>query len=178
MPQSVLMASPVEVRGDLGDPKVPALEIHTLLTVKHIRGEDTRSVQKIHNRVITDAFVAAIVDAMVATANDDVVLTDFNDFQWHGSGIGTTAEAATHTALINTNGQARIIGTKLEGATANIYKTVCTITYAGGHALTEHGVFNAETGGVMLDRTKFAAVSVVAADKVEFTYEVTFVSGS
>ena len=177
MSQPVLMASPVEVRGDLGDPKVPALEIRTLLTVKHIRGEDTRSIQKVHNRKITDAFVAAIVDAMVAATNGDAVLIEFNDFQWHQSGTNSTAESAAHT-ILTAAGESRVEGTKGEGATANVYKTVATVTYTGTATLQEHAVFNKETGGVMLDRTVFAAVSVVAADKVEFTYEVTFVSGS
>ena len=167
----------LEIRPPLGDPKVPALEIHTLLTIKHMRKGDVLSTQQVHNRVITDAFVEAIVDAMVATNDTDTVLTDFNDFQWHASGTGTTAEAQTQ-AILDTEVESRVSGTKAEGTTAEIYKSVATVTYTGTHTLREHAVFNKVSGGIMLDRTLFAAVSVVLDDKVEFTYEVTFTAGS
>ena len=48
-------------------------------------------------------------------------------------------------------------------------------------AITEHGVFSqaATGGGVLLDRSLFSVVNVVAAaDSIVATYDLTFPSGS
>ena len=123
------------------------------------------------NRVVTDAFVNFVVDQLQTETSA------FGDFKFHDSGTGVGAEAAADTVLGTPCGEARDTGTQTEGASANIYKSVATHTYAGSFAITEHGLFNIAAAGILMDRTKFAAINVVATEKIEFTFEITFSSG-
>lgn len=133
-------------------------------------------------RVVTTAGVGFIVDAFQN-------ITEVETMQFHAYGTGTTAEAAGDTALVTelttqyASDNIRPTGTTTEGASANIYRTVATLSPDSGGtiAVTEHGVLSdADVGqGVLLDRSVFAAVNVVAsADSLQTTYELTFPAGS
>lgn len=121
--------------------------------------------------VVTDAFVNFLVDNMVAET------AEWGDFKFHDSGIGILAEAVGDTDLGTKVETGRVAGTQLEGATAEIYKTVATITYTATRAITEHGVFSITAAGTLMDRSKFTAINVVNGEKIEFTYELTVNSG-
>lgn len=131
-------------------------------------------------RVVTDAGVAFIVDDW------DGSVTDITNFKYHGCGIGTTAEAAADTALVTESTTAlnpdstRATGTQSQPS-ANILRSVGTLTFDADAAVTEHGLFSqaATGGGTLWDRTKFAAINVVGAnaDSIQFTYSVTLSSG-
>ena len=123
------------------------------------------------SRVVTTAFVEFVVDQL------QVETTLFGDFRFHDSGIGTTAENITDTTIETTDGEARVSGTQLEGATANIYRSVGTITYTTTLAITEHGLFNDLTTGTLMDRSVFAAVNVVNTETITFEYELTIAAG-
>jgi hypothetical protein len=123
-------------------------------------------------RVVTTVFVNEMVDQMQAEDST------WGDFLYHDSGIGTTAEAVGDTDIETTDQESRATGNQGEGASANIYQTVGTISYTNTLAITEHGVFNASTSGELLDRTVFSAVNVVDGDSIEFTYELTCTAGS
>lgn len=99
-------------------------------------------------------------------------------FNYHDSGTGTAAATSTDSGLATQAGPAtRATGTKTTPA-ANQYRSVGTITYAGPLAITEWGLFNADTGAVpMWDRRVFAAVNVVNLDSIQFTYTVTLSGG-
>ena len=125
----------------------------------------------ISERVVTDVFVQYLVDSM-----QDSTTYPMDVFKWHASGTGTTAESASDTALEN-EVESRAEGTQTEGSSANIYKSVATITYSASYSITEHGVFSASTGGTLLDRSVFSAINVDANDSIEFTYELTVNSG-
>ncbi len=137
--------------------------------VKHADGhiEDLGVICK---RVVTDAFVAFLVDKLHTAGNVNV-------FKYHDAGIGTNAEDAGDTALQTPWGGARVAGTQIEGTTANIYKTVATIEFTSAKDITEHGVFSAATAGTLLDRSKFSAIGVDTNVSIEFTYELTCNSG-
>lgn len=137
-----------------------------------IHGSDGRreALGLICTKVVTTAGVNYLIDSMQA-------LAVAGNFKFHGSGTGTTAEATGDTTLVTETGS-RATGTQVEGASANIYRTVATITYSSTLAITEHGVFSASTAGTLLDRSVFAAVNVVATDSIEFTYEFTLPAGS
>lgn len=122
-------------------------------------------------KAITDAGVQFLVDSFQGLGQLP------SSFRHHGSGTGITAESAAQTAL-TTEVASRAVGTQVEGASANIYRTVGSITYSGTFAVTEHGVFSAATAGTLLDRSVFAAINVQASDIIEFTYELTLPSGS
>lgn len=121
------------------------------------------------HKVVTNAGVAYIVDAFQN-------LVELEAVRYHGSGTGTIAESATDTAL-QTEVGSRATGTTEEGASANIFKSVATISYSGSYAITEHGIFSAPTSGTLLDRSVFSAINVGNGDSIQFTYECTINAG-
>jgi hypothetical protein len=157
------------------------IESALYLRVLHADGRVT-DLGCVGRRVVTDVGVAFIVDAFQNSV-------ELENMKYHGFGTGTTNEAAAQTALITeltteyASDNTRPTGTTTEGATANIYRTVATLSPDSGGtlAITEHGIFSqaANSGGVLLDRTKFSAVNLVAgSDSLQATYELTFTSGS
>jgi len=131
-------------------------------------------------RVVTTVGVNFIVDAFQN-------LVEAEDMKYHGFGTGGAAEAVGNTALtteLTTEyvvNSTRPTGTLAEGASANIFRTVGTLSPDSGGtlAITEHGVFSASTAGTLLDRTLFSAVNLVAgSDSLQATYELTFTAGS
>ena len=123
------------------------------------------------NRVVTDAYVEFLVDQHQTESSA------IGDFKYHEMGLGTQAENANETALQTTTGISRVVGTQAEGASAEIYKSVGTITADTTEAIAEHGLFNASSGVTMMDRTKFSAINVVNLNQIEFTFSITFSSG-
>lgn len=123
-------------------------------------------------RVVTTAFVNFVVDMLQADT------TEIGDFKYHDSGVGVTAEASGDTAMETTDGETRATGSQTEGATANIYKSVGTISYTTTKAITEHGLFSTLASTTLMDRTKFTAVNVVNGDSIQFSYELTLTAGS
>lgn len=131
-------------------------------------------------RVVTTVGVGFIVDAFQNSV-------EVENMKYHGYGTGSTAEASADTALVteltteyNPN-STRPTGTTTEGASANIYRTVATLTPdSGTPVLREHGIFSATSAGVLLDRTVFAAITLdsSAGDSLQTTYELTFPAGS
>lgn len=131
-------------------------------------------------RVVTTVGVNYIVDAFQNSV-------ELENMKYHGLGTGSTAEAVGDTALVTEltteyTGNVRATGTTAEGASANIYQTVATNTMdeAPGAALREHGIFSqaAPGGGVLLDRTVFAAITLANGDSLQTTYSLTLTAGS
>jgi len=131
-------------------------------------------------RVVTTTGVGYIVDAFQNSV-------ELENMKYHGFGTGTGNEAVGDTALGTeltteyTSDNTRPTGSTEEGASANIYKTIATFTCdSGTPAVTEHGIFSqaANSGGVLLDRSKFAAINMVATDSIVSTYSLTFSAGS
>jgi len=123
-------------------------------------------------RVVTTAFVQFVVDQLQTETSE------FGDFKYHDSGVGSTAEAVGDTDIETTDGESRVAGSQTEGASANIYKSVGTISYTSTKAIVEHGLFSQSTGATLMDRTVFSAVNVVNGDSIEFTYQLTLTAGS
>ena len=73
----------------------------------------------------------------------------------------------------------RATGTTAEGASANIFSTVGTLTFDNTAAVIEHGLLSqaATGGGTLWDRSLFSAINVVSGDSIQFTYQATFNSG-
>lgn len=151
------------------------------LEVKHADGTIT-DYGVVSRRVVTTAGVGFIVDAFQNTV-------EVENLKFHGFGTGTTAEAVGDTALVTelttqyAADNTRPTGSTTEGASANIYRTVATLSpdTGGTIAVTEHGIFSqaATGGGVLLDRSVFAAVNLVAgSDSLQATYDLTFTAGS
>jgi hypothetical protein len=128
-------------------------------------------------RVVTNNGVGAIVDAFQN-------LVELELFKYHGIGTGTTAEAAADAALVTELTTAynpdstRATGTLTEAA-SNIFQTVATNNVDAAVAVTEHGIFTqaATGGGILLDRSVFAAVNLASGDGLQTDYRLTFTAG-
>lgn len=121
-------------------------------------------------QVITTAFVDFVTDQLQTETSA------FGDFKYHDSGVGTTDPAITDTDIETTDGENRVSGTQTE-TSHNVYASVGTISYTTTKAITEHGLFNASTGGTLMDRSEFAAINVVSGDSIQFTYSLTISAG-
>lgn len=103
-----------------------------------------------------------------------------------GQGTGTTAAAVGDTALET---EKKADGTAASGvhalATASVTASrvtttvtndtaqlVGTISETATMAITESGVFNADTNGVMIARQVFSAINVVSGDSLQFTWKI------
>jgi hypothetical protein len=134
---------------------------------------------------------------VVTTTGVKFIADDFNNggqdistMKYHGFGTGTTAEAASQTALVTeltteyATNSTRPTGSQASATVVNdaTYTTVGTVTPDSGGtlAITEHGIFSASAAGTMLDRSKFAAVNLdsTAGDSLAATYTLTLASGS
>lgn len=125
-------------------------------------------------RVVTNTGVAMLVDYW------DAGTPAFTNMNYHDSGTGTVAEAAADTGLGTAAGPTtRATGTKSQPS-ANVLRSVATISYTATLAITEHGLFDSATRGAenaMWDRTVFAAINVVSGDSIQFTYDCTLTAG-
>ena len=135
-------------------------------------------VRKVKNKVVTTAFAEFLAAQLIT---ESAVI---GDFKYHHSGTGVGAEANGDTGLGTPVEDARDVGTQVQGATAVGYKSAATITYTGGHAITEHGLFSTAgaggppvTGGTLMDRSRFDPINVVATNQIEWTYEITIAAG-
>jgi hypothetical protein len=134
----------------------------------------------VSRRVITDAAVTYIRDQWNGGAQN------IANWNYHGIGTGTGAEATTDTALGTESTTAlnpdstRATGTKTTPA-SNQFRSVGTLTVDSDVAVTEHGLFTqaATGGGTLFDRSKFAAINLVGAnpDSIQCTYTGTLASG-
>lgn len=103
-----------------------------------------------------------------------------------GQGTGTTAFSAADTALQT---EVKADGTAASGvhalATASVTvsrvtttvtndtaQLVGTISETASIAVTESGVFNADTSGTLLARQTFTSVNVVSGDSLQFTWKI------
>jgi hypothetical protein len=170
---------PAEMAAELIDRFSSVVVVESQLALVVIRGFGlVENYGVVGRKQVTDAGVAFIVDAFQNS-------TEVENFKFHGIGTGTTAEAASQTALVTeltteyNPDNTRATGTTTEGATANIYRTVGTNTLDGtpGAALREHGVFSASTAGTLLDRTLYSAITLASGDALQSTYEITLSSG-
>jgi len=143
-------------------------ECFGFLSRKHTRNGVVINRGLVSCQLVTQAFANYIVDSL-----QDSATYPLDAFKYHAVGTGTTAESNAQTALI-TEIETREAGTQVEGASANIYKSVATITFTGSHAVSEHGIFSASTGGTLLDRSLMSpADNVIADDQIEYTYQLT-----
>ena len=118
--------------------------------------------------LVTQGFAQYLIDSL-----QDSTTYPMDAFKYHALGTGTTAEANTQSTLV-TEVESRVVGTQIEGATAFIYKTVATFVFTGSHAISEHGIFSASSGGIMMDRSILSPVdNVLNTDEIEYTYQLT-----
>lgn len=129
-------------------------------------------------RVVTDAFVGFIVDAL------DTAQATFDDFDYMGFGSGATAEGAGETALVTefttqyATDNVRPTGT-VSQPSANIYRLVTTFSPDASVTVQEAAPFSqaAVAGGIMMDRSLTGGQSLVSGDSLQTTFSLTISSG-
>lgn len=153
-----------------------SIRVFRARTSPHWAGTHVEDYGVVGNKVITDAGVAYLVDAWEN-------LTELESLKYHGLGTGTTAEAASQTALVTEltteyTGDIRATGTLAE-TSANVFSSVATNTLDGtpGAALREHGIFSASTSGTLWDRTLYSAITLSSGDALQSSYAMTASSG-
>ncbi len=151
------------------------MEVFGLLTAKLQRatGETVFEDRLMSVNKVTTGFAIRLVDMLI----DNSVTMGFN---FHKQGSGSTAEATADSALVTAQsgsqtGAASACNT--HGASSNIFQSVGTITAATTYEIREHGLFNASTGGVLLDRSVVTGISVNTDDIVTWTYNLTVTPG-
>lgn len=119
-------------------------------------------VQEIDNLVVTDGkeYVASRMKDATATAMSHMAI-----------GSGSTAAAASNSALGNQLGRVSLTSTTVSGAVVTYVATFGAGTGTG--AVTEAGLFNASSSGTMLCRTVFSVVNKGSADSMTITWTVT-----
>lgn len=159
------VVSPFLQQGDLA--------IKACLRASHYDGDGNlvKDYGIVSTKVVTTAFANFLVDQFQTES------AEIGDINFHDSGTGVVAEAIGDTGLGTKVETGRATGTQGEGASANIYQSVGTITYTATRAITEHGIFTNSVGGTLVDRSVFAAINVVATDSIQFTYELTIPAG-
>jgi hypothetical protein len=117
--------------------------------------------------IVTTNGKEALAQALAASFNSAVTQT----WQFVGIGTDTTAESAAQTALIAEASRHTGTVSYVSGA---IYQVTATFAAGSGTgAITEYGLFNSNTGGVMLTRDVEAAINKGAADTLTVVHQVT-----
>jgi len=85
---------------------------------------------------------------------------------------GATAEAIGQTALTTPSSEARTSGT-ISSPSAALHRVVGTITSTtASQTISEVGLFDASTAGVMAIRATFTGIPLVTNDSIAFTLDL------
>ena len=119
-------------------------------------------VQEVPNLVVTAGkeYVASRMKDTSASAMSHMAI-----------GTGSTAAAASQTALGSESARTGLTSTTVSGADIVYVDTFAAGTGTG--AITEAGIFNASSSGDMLCRTVFSVVNKGASDAMTITWTVT-----
>ena len=120
------------------------------------------TVQEVDNLVVTagKGYVASRMKDASATAMSHMAI-----------GSGSTAAAASQTALGTELGRVSLTSTNVSAAVVTYVATFAAGTGTG--AVTEAALLNASSGGTMLCRTVFSVVNKGSADSMTITWTVT-----
>lgn len=178
---------PPELAGELLDRITRSVVLESRLEVVVVRGATSEYGPEgqredygvVSRKVVTDTGVGYIVDSFQTATS-----VEMENMKYHGLGTGSTAEAASQTALTTelttqyNPDNTRATGTTAESA-ANAYQTVATNTLDASATVNEHGIFSqaATGGGVMIDRSLTGAQTLSSGDSLQSTYTLTFTSG-
>lgn len=130
--------------------------------------------QSVSKNIITNAALAAISGLVGNTGSQTA-------FTYLELGTGATAPAASQTTLvtpITDSGMARAAATVSRSTTTQTNDTLSLAyswTASGSKTITEAGIFNAASSGVMLARALTTSYAAVSGNVVTLTYTVKFV---
>ena len=160
------ITSPFNVNGKVKDGFLNHLAVYGL-RVNFLTGM-WRNTLKIHN-LITNAGMAGIASRLNGSGAEAA-------FTYIATGTGTTAAAVTDTTLeteLSTLGLSRAAATASRvttDVTDDSARLVKLFSVTGTGAVTESGVLNAASVGVLLARQVFSAINVENGDSLQITW--------
>lgn len=119
-------------------------------------------------KLITTAGVNFLAACFVGTSEPET-------FNFHALGTSSTAEAITDTGPI-TPVESRATGTQ-SNPSANIYRSVGTVTMTANRTIQEHVLMSASSGGTAWDRSLTGGQALNTGDSMQTTYDGTFTGG-
>ena len=127
--------------------------------------------KRLVSNLITNAGMAGVASRINGSGGEAA-------FTYIGTGTGTTAANATDTTLeteLAASGLTRAAATASRvttDVTDDSARLTKTFSVTGTVAVTESGVFNAASSGVLLARQVFSAVNVVNGDSLAITWTI------
>ena len=163
-----------------------AISFYSSLSLKVTRGNGmVEDLGVVSHRVVTTEFVKSIAAALDGNTDSDAK-TRFPNFKYHGFGTNATSTAVavgnvTLDTEITDGTPERGTGTQVDNGYGT-YTSVGTVTFAGTHAITEHGLFDAVYDAdpdnyELMDRHTFTAIGVDPGDSIQATYTLTCTAG-
>lgn len=150
-----------------------AMKTNVHMTLTDANG-NVKAVRDLSNLVTNGGF--AEVASLILEDNPDSA-TAF-DYIAIGTGSGQSATDSTLATEITTDGGERRGGADVTETTVTTSVTddtaqlTTTFTFTGSFAITESGVFNDASAGVMLCYQDFSAVNVASGDQLALTWKI------
>lgn len=141
------------------------VKMHGAMTATLIKG-DGSVVTRHKDNIIVNVGFDFIANAIGASSSRPAVMSHI------AVGTGTTAVAASQSALVSELARGAATYAHTTGTKVFTFNTTFAAGVATG-AITEAGVFNAASGGIMLDRVMFAVINKAAADTLQVTFTFT-----
>ena len=140
------------------------IDLHGWFEIKHIRNGEVIDHRVLPN-LITNAGKAQVAGLI------NGVVTDY--FDYIAIGTGTTAPSASDTALEGEVARGSADRSRVTTSVTNdTAQFVYTFTFDSSYAITESGVFDADSGGNMLCRQTFSEINVASGDSLQITWKV------
>lgn len=159
---------PYDENGDLKPGLLPRLALYGVV-LPFVTG---RWVQEMElSNLITNAGAAGVASRINGAGSEAA-------FTYIAVGTGTNAASASDTTLqteLAASGLSRAAATASRvttDVTNDTAQLVLTYTVTGTAAVTESGVFNASSSGVLLCRQTFSAINVVNGDSLQVTWKI------
>lgn len=126
------------------------LAFYTHLSANHIRGGNLIHTHDLGSGLVTNVGVLALANDFAWAAPSGAAINTIKLANWHASGTGSTAAAATDIKLQTASGnggQTPVAGAQTLVSAANLqkYRTVATIAYTGTEAVTEWALLTSGT---------------------------------
>jgi hypothetical protein len=130
-----------------------------------VKGDGTVMTRRKDNLILNVGF-DFICNALAAASSRPAVMG------YTAVGTGTTAAAATQTALVTELSRKAATYAHTTGTKVFTLRTTFNAGEATG-AITEAGICNASSGGIFLDRVTFDVINKAAADVLTTTFQFT-----
>jgi hypothetical protein len=159
------LARKPEKKRDINDAiKSDNIRLKDILIVEHYRNGKKIDERVVENLIVNSgkAQVSGLIGGVVTGV-----------FSYLALGTGTTAPSSTDTALQSEVVRASSTNTRVTtNVTNDTLQLQATFNFTASYAITEAGIFNASTGGVLLARSTFAALNVANGDSIVITWKV------